>query len=99
MKKATVTLTYKFEVRWDPTSKAFQTTMEDYRDVINKHAEEEHVIETAVEQAFRGGSDRIIEGIGFVRCTSFCENEDLYSGIDIDDDDPMCDITIDIHTE
>lgn len=99
MKKATVTLTYEIEVSWDPSSKEFQATVEAYRDVINKNASEEGIIQHAVAQAFRQGADRMIEGVGYVKCFGECENEDLYAGIDIDDDDPMSDITIDIHTE
>lgn len=88
MKKATINLHYSIEVQWDPNSEAFQTTLESYQDVIKDGADEEDVIVQAVQQAFRNGADRMIEGVGFVKCGGALENERLYSGIDIDDDDP-----------
>ncbi|HAD11857.1 MAG TPA: hypothetical protein DCF33_05390 [Saprospirales bacterium] len=88
MKKATINLHYSIEVQWDPNSEAFQRTLESYQHFIHPGAYEETVIIQAVQQAFRCGADRLIEGVGFVKCGGALENETLYSGIDIDDDDP-----------
>ncbi|RTL03621.1 hypothetical protein EKK58_12565 [Candidatus Dependentiae bacterium] len=85
---------YSIEVQWDPNSKEFQTTMESFRDVINSNADEEDVIIHATEQAFKYGADRMIEGIGFVKCLGRVEDENLYSGIDIDDDDPLSSVDV-----
>lgn len=95
MTKKTVTLTYTIEVEYDEHSEAFQNAYSDYIVSIDSSADTEDFVQNVVYQAHRGGADRMIEGAGYVKCNGSLENEELYCGIDIDDDDPMPEIEMD----
>jgi hypothetical protein len=45
-----------------------------------------------VYQAHRRGGDSLLEGIGYVKVNGRVEDEEMYCGIDLDDDDPIPEI-------
>lgn len=88
----TVELTYTFEVEFDSASDDFQEAFKSYREVINSNADEDDFVKNAVYQAHRRGGDSLLEGIGYVKVSGRVEDEEMYCGIDLDDDDPMPEI-------
>jgi hypothetical protein len=90
----TVELTYIFEVDYDSASDDFQEAFKSYREVINSNADEEDFLKNAVYQAHRRGGDSLLEGIGYVKVNGRVEDEEMYCGIDLYDDDPDPEIEI-----
>jgi len=90
--KKTIKIEYIIEAEYDENSKEFQEALESYREVVNSDADADDMVKNAVFQANRRGGDRMIEGIGYVKVNGRIENEDMYCGPDIDDDQPEADI-------
>lgn len=92
MKKNTIEITYRIEVKWDEESEAFKTAFESYTEVIDDEAHPEDMVKNAVMQAIKNGANRMIEGVGYIGVKGRIENQELYCGIEIDDDDPLPDV-------
>jgi len=88
----TVELTYIFEVEFDSASDDFQEAFKSYREVINSNADEDEFVKNVVYQAHRRGGDSLLEGVGYVKVNGRVEDEEMYCGIDLDDDDPIPEI-------
>lgn len=87
----TVELTYTFEVEFDSASDDFQEAYKSYREVINSNANEDEFVKNVVYQVHRRGGDSLLEGVGYVKVNGRVEDEEMYCGIDLDDDSPIPD--------
>lgn len=92
-KKVEVKAEGHYTFSYDPNSKEFKEALESFRESIDKDGTEEDLILNAAHQLRLGGSDRMLEGIGYVKCREKIEGEP-YSGIEVDDDDPSYDYEV-----
>jgi hypothetical protein len=90
----TIELTYSFEVEFDSASNEFQEALKSYREVIDSDADEDDFIKSAVIQAHRKGGGSLLEGIGYVKVRGRVTDDEMFCGIELDDDDPLPDIEI-----
>ena len=90
--KKTIKIEYVIEAEYDENSKEFQEALKSYREVIDPNADIDDFVKSAVYQVQRQGRYSLLEGIGYVKVNGYIEDESLYCGIEIEDDDPAADI-------
>ena len=89
MQKKTVQVSYIFEIEYDENSDHFTSSLQAYREVMYPSAQPEDMIKSAIAMAHQRGANALLEGIGHVKMNGRCPDEDMYCGIDIDDDSPI----------
>lgn len=92
MKKRTIKIEYIIEVQYDEESEEFQSALESYREVLDSDGDADDLVLNAVCQAQRRGRYSMLEGVGYVKVNGHVEDESMYCGIEIDDDDPAPDV-------
>lgn len=76
----TIRLTY------DPRSEEFLRTLSDFRESIFKKATVSDVLDQVAFYVLKFGSDRMIEGIGYISVNGKIQGQP-FSGIDLESDD------------
>lgn len=93
MKHVTIKAEGEFNLSYNPESKEFKDAYADYLDVIDKGADVESFLKNVCSQLMRGGANRMIEGVGYVKCNGRIMGQP-YSGIEVESDDPDFDFEI-----
>lgn len=85
--------TTMLRLAYDPTSDKFKSALADFKDSIYKNATEESLLEQVAFYVLKYGSDRMIEGIGYISVNGEVKGEP-FSGIDLESDDFTFDFEI-----
>lgn len=94
MKKITVQISYEMTLSYDENSENFKQAYADYTAAIDENADVESMLTNVAIQVQQNGSERMVEGVGYVMCRGYVEDPDIFSGIEVDDDDPMADVEV-----
>lgn len=71
---------------YDSRDERFINTLDDFKACIYKRATEKDVIEQVAFYVLKYGSDRLIEGVGYISVNGVVQGEP-FSGIDLETDD------------
>jgi hypothetical protein len=83
----TVELSIYVDVTYDETSSEFQQSLESYRRLICSDADADDMVKTTVACIAQYGTDRMVEGVGYVRVGGQpCPDEGLFCGIEVESD-------------
>lgn len=95
MKKRSIEVSYVITLTYDPESKEFKDTLQSYKEVVSEAGDEDDLLKYVAETVIRQRDySRMIEGVGYVskngqKSDRFKHDQEEYSGIDIDDDEPF----------
>ena len=78
MKKATVSVSGSIELFYDETE--IQTTLEEYRECMDKDASLEDMLSHVLFYLNRFGSDRMVEGVGYIGLRNYAGDKVRYEG-------------------
>lgn len=95
LKKVEVQVTHIVELEYDPNSIEFKKALADYNEVIHSNSSESDLVKHAAAHIIKYGTDRIMEGAGYIRKIGrSCRDASLWSGITVIDDNPNTDTEI-----
>jgi hypothetical protein len=94
MKKLVVEIKYEMTLSYDEDSVEFKRALDDYNAAIDKDATPLSMLLNVAVSIQNSGSGRMVEGVGYVMHNDYVEDESLYSGIEVEDDDPMPEVDI-----
>lgn len=96
--KRIIEIRYEIELEYDPDGPEFLRALREYRESINRDAQEENMLKQIAWHVQKCGANSLIEGCGYVKTEWEPhipeENEGEWCGVTIVDDDPGAEIEI-----
>lgn len=74
------------EVEYDPESPEFKEALESYKEVVDKDGDENTMLQHAVYNVVRSGTESMVEGVGYIKLEGRDTPSEVFSGITISDD-------------